>query len=699
MKKILIFIIINFLSANYAFSDLNNSLIAYYPFNNNGFDASFNNNDAMLYGNPSFSNGIKGQAVILDGIDDYIDLGIHNFNNHMTLSLWVKIFDSSTDLLHILSKYDQEKQANGDYILKKTFILSRHDHNNHNKFYFTVSSDGRNSYGLFSNTEAALDQWYHIVALFDEGTLSIYINGVLENTVYSNIISLYNSDIPVLSGKINDNNTNYSNIVIDDLRFYDRILSKSEISTLYSDKTGPAVVNHSPAGLLKNPLNYIDVIFNKTININRFTKGSIVLMDPSGRPISIDEPVYMDNEKTTMRINFSDQSSNGTYKLRINNNLIDEAGNQLDQDKDGICGENEDFFEALFKVSVVNHSILFVHFANSLSNNNESENLSNALTDLGAKVYQVELSEKNVDNVISLLDDKIFDQIWVYDMSAETYDNYSIVVNAISKWFNEKSNKSIICDGRMRESLKDEIWMEKGIKVIENYYENLKLNGGGLLLATGINSYHNDINEINKLIGISPFSVDNTNIYENSVLADTSNDLMSIPNNLSLYFGNAFDYSNVPFGKQTENIILYPVAWYEAGNNYCVSTTIQTLIPNPKNCYIERNSGYLFFNWDAVEPYHLLQHYSVYIKEFNFSSVESFIPSLSPVYKNTIRIDGLKRGLIYYIAVTAVNISGGEIKSVKSIPVNTNIIESEGGGGCFINSLQQIKTIMINLED
>ncbi len=73
-----------------AVADLNVGLTARYTFNGNANDITGNGNNGIEHGAPTFVPGIDGQAVSLDGIDDYIELPASLMENDFSVAFFVK---------------------------------------------------------------------------------------------------------------------------------------------------------------------------------------------------------------------------------------------------------------------------------------------------------------------------------------------------------------------------------------------------------------------------------------------------------------------------------------------------------------------------------------------------------------------------------------------------------------------------------
>jgi len=98
----------------------------------------------------------------------------------------------------------------------------------------------------------------------------------------------------------------------------------------------------------------------------------------------------------------------------------------------------------------------------------------------------------------------------VVDLSSEA-DNTATKVNAMKKvaaWWEQRGRPHVILDARYISSCwhprKSSIY-DKDVALIENYFVNLRIRGGGLFLGTDHHVFQNGINEIPKAIGIKQF--------------------------------------------------------------------------------------------------------------------------------------------------------------------------------------------------
>ena len=691
MKKIFLWIIIFFMLFPVAgLANLSDGCTAYYSFNGDWVDGSPMEISAKPSGDPIFDDGIKGQAVYLDGIDDYLSMGVNNFIDQLTISFWIKFPQLKETWQPLISIYD-ETTVDGITQLKHTLFIKVLGKSNAHKIYLAVTENGQQSSDIVSKTTITPQTWYHIVAMFQESVLILYINGQKENEKQTPFQQLYTSSIPTLVGAMFNNGVPkepFAHVIMDELRLYNRNLSSSEITMLYEKQSGSQIIEHQPRGILERRISYIDIFFDHPIISQLFTSDDIIMTDPDEQIISVNEPVQLSN--TAYRLAFPEQSANGTYTLEIGPQIIDHAGNPLNQDQDSINGElEEDVYVANFQLTVLPDNVILINFSNTY-NDLDGLNLYNTLLETGATAIYVNLlSENNEETLISLLSNtnNTYQQIWVFDIS-DMNGYYPKAVSAISEWYLNKNGRHIICDGRIRASYWAGQWKTKGQALTRNYYDNLKLNGGGLLLATDHPDAQPDINQICEQIHISPFGdVAGYNIIQTDMSCQT----MTYPNELGETMGTTSSSSLVPTGKQTNGMFLYCVAWDQDNSNNCsISTTLLPLIPTAIASEVYGNS--IRLKWKPASPEEKVSYYNVYSELLPFQYINDLAPVEYGITETNATISSLEYKKTYYMAVTAVDISGNERQEVLTISATTESNKrssgGDGGGGCFLNVLK-----------
>ena len=170
----------------------------------------------------SFVTGKVGNAVDLDGIDDYVAAGsptLLRITDSFTISAWVKpaIIGSWLGFTELYS---------GSSIVRSLYYC-----HGSSPMYYTTFSD--NSYSTFYGSSSGMvaGQWVHLVFNYDQPTKTykFYQNGNLTNMVTRALYEKYDSN----TMKVGRVENHYSQASVDDLRIYNRALSSTEIKSMY----------------------------------------------------------------------------------------------------------------------------------------------------------------------------------------------------------------------------------------------------------------------------------------------------------------------------------------------------------------------------------------------------------------------------------------------------------------------------------
>ena len=199
-------------------------------------DSSGNGNNGTLQGNPQWTTGMLGGALQFDG-DDYVNCGNQNVLNFgtgdWTVSAWIKT--TQIDKGTIFAK-------GGDNSGGIRYTLATHEANA-NKLTLTVD-DNTTKVQALGATVVIDGQWYHVAAMRQGTTISVYVNGVLDGT--TTVSSGYNlsgtSQHDALIGAMTAHDTGglikYYIGVIDDVRVYSQALTPDELRSAMSGGKG-----------------------------------------------------------------------------------------------------------------------------------------------------------------------------------------------------------------------------------------------------------------------------------------------------------------------------------------------------------------------------------------------------------------------------------------------------------------------------
>ncbi|MBN1854421.1 MAG: hypothetical protein JW829_16945, partial [Pirellulales bacterium] len=197
------------------------SIMAHYEFEADTTDSSGNGNDGTPAGSPAYATGQIGQAIDLDGADDYVTApaGVADCDD-ITISAWInwdggdayqRIFDFNNGT----AEYMFLTPDNGDGQLR---------------FGFLTAAEYPNLYA----SALATGVWTHVAITLDGDTGVLYVNGTAQDTqaIMNNPSNLLPQNLFI--GKSAWSTNPYFNGRIDDFRVYNYALSASEIAAFYS---------------------------------------------------------------------------------------------------------------------------------------------------------------------------------------------------------------------------------------------------------------------------------------------------------------------------------------------------------------------------------------------------------------------------------------------------------------------------------
>jgi len=212
-------------------------LVVYYPFEGDAKDASGKGNDGTLNGGPAFaaSQTGLGQALVLDGSDDYVDLPISplvNTLDSVTVATWM----NATGQGYLWQRIFAFTSAD---TVSYMFLTS--DGGLHGVLQFGISSGG-NANEIRVTALRALPTptgWHHVAGVIDGATktLLLYLDG---DVVASGPTSVLPSNLAQTTQNTLGHNlfsgTPYTeswyNGALDEFRIYTRVLSAGEVRYL-----------------------------------------------------------------------------------------------------------------------------------------------------------------------------------------------------------------------------------------------------------------------------------------------------------------------------------------------------------------------------------------------------------------------------------------------------------------------------------
>jgi hypothetical protein len=203
--------------------------VGWWKFDNNTNDSA-GNNHGTANGFPAYATGIDGQAIDLDGIDDYVDCGSDaslNITGAVTIAVWIKLSGPAADQ-KIVGNQDG---STGGY----KFGL------NNNLVEFEIRTSDNTSFlnrSVSGGTVLTPYVWHHVAGVYSQGSyIRTYVDGKLDREmVTTEVLGTTSGTLKI--GREPFSDLYFFNGLVDDLQLYDYALSDAEIAGLVDDTPG-----------------------------------------------------------------------------------------------------------------------------------------------------------------------------------------------------------------------------------------------------------------------------------------------------------------------------------------------------------------------------------------------------------------------------------------------------------------------------
>ncbi len=252
-------------------SQTTTGLVAYYNFEDcDATDVSMNNSDGIVFGDPACDCGVQGNSLYFDGDDDYMVLA-GNVETYFTdrvfsLSMYFQT-DDSFGTHDILSK-----RAAGDYDQAYAIRYTPSSR--------TLTVDIAASDSVRTTFFEKLDPgtcWIHLVVVKGPRNHNIYVNGqLIATTPVDETMDITSpAALQVGNGPCIGSTDRRFNGWLDEMRFYNRVLTEEEVQGLYlapdkivtRDTTiyqgGTAILKSDPScamGYTWSPAEFVDPV-------------------------------------------------------------------------------------------------------------------------------------------------------------------------------------------------------------------------------------------------------------------------------------------------------------------------------------------------------------------------------------------------------------------------------------------------------
>jgi len=296
-------------------------------------DASDNNNDGTRFNmeNADWVSGKLNNALRLDGVDEYVDMGdIASFErtDPFSIECWFNAPSDADDEFLVAREADTGGGSRGWVMMLQGSV---------GKAQFTLTSDPSNRIRARSTTTGLDDGTYHHFIVTYDGSsdisgLNIYVDGSSEtltdtvNTLSATTIQSTNTIIGARSG---GTQILYSGD-IDEVVIYSRELTLIEAIARFNAGNGSETTFFNTENPTLEPtgaFTYLTLLneFDVTETLTLGTSISYIISDDTGTTFSFfngsdwvtsDETFAQSNSSTTVDENISTFSSSGTFKFR-----------------------------------------------------------------------------------------------------------------------------------------------------------------------------------------------------------------------------------------------------------------------------------------------------------------------------------------------------------------------------------------------
>ena len=314
-------------------------LQAYWPVDNSTADVSGNGFDLTLFNGATFTTDHQqgSHALSLDGADDYAASPSIDLGNTFTLAAWVKIPSGRFNIQTLIANGSSGANSNGFKVLVNTYGTAdrRISFESGNGSVAAISRSNTNVFNFGT--------WNHLAITVDRSTgqARIFYNGT-DVTAESGVHTGFKNNDVIRLGRMT-NNAYAMGGALDDIRIYNRVLSPSEITSLFAPPV-PSIMKEDytytgnsknvlpagsgdvqspgmgiPGGTKANEVDGLQAVvvypnpFHSELKIsNAGPVRKVELMDLTGKIIRQEE-----NEGQTLHVLRLNDAARGMYILRL----------------------------------------------------------------------------------------------------------------------------------------------------------------------------------------------------------------------------------------------------------------------------------------------------------------------------------------------------------------------------------------------
>ena len=245
--------------------NLQDGLVAYYPFNGNADDESGNKYHGTVNGVPEFISGFLDNCLQIETEGQYVEIPSITANldvSEKTFSIW----------FYTKGNFQNEYNQIFDRTAGDGYALNIHYHDNICYLRFSVHSDIHYTY----EHQIKIEKWNHVVVSKNNSNIKLYLNNKIIKEFSVPYIT-ESSALPLIvgaGGSPYDVGYSFSGL-LDEFRIYNRTLTEEEISAIYTNykvSVTPGLTNTKVGSIIEfaiksvNSINEIDNIISYQFN-------------------------------------------------------------------------------------------------------------------------------------------------------------------------------------------------------------------------------------------------------------------------------------------------------------------------------------------------------------------------------------------------------------------------------------------------
>lgn len=323
-------------------------------------DSSSNGHTATLYGGATWVTGQTGNAVNLDGANDYglvTTSDLNQITGAVTISAWIYLPAPTPDWAPVVSR--QIGSTGDEYYFLGVVGTSV-------RFYVTTSA-GTSNYTV--GPTITTGTWHHIVGTYDGASVKLYVDSALSFSVSHTGTFASDTNPLVIGGNVNSGGGPVMELFggrIDNLRIYTRAVSAAEALLLASEDNAAVDTQAptTPGGVTASPNSSSQITLTWNASTDNVAVTAYLIERCSG--VGCNNFSQISSQSTTTFVD-TGLSASTTYQYRVR--ARDAANN--------MSGYSSTATAATASVGAPTNGLLLQHRYNETSGSTASDSSGN----------------------------------------------------------------------------------------------------------------------------------------------------------------------------------------------------------------------------------------------------------------------------------------------------------------------------------